>query len=115
MQHYVPTQLSSDLNTMTAALNAELAELDPPGRLYNNDLSPAKPNGLKCNGYSLFALWMNDAHNVGNYTFAAGLFIIGLSPIDVTLGVLIGALIIFAGCCMWGYIDRKSTSLNSSH
>lgn len=87
---------------------AELASLDPKGRLYNDDLAPAQPSDRKWNGYSLFALWMNDAHNVGNYTFAAGLFIIGMSPIDVTLGIFIGSLIIFAGCCMSGFMGHAT-------
>ena len=87
---------------------AELAALDPAGRLYNEDLRPAKPEERRWNTYSLFCLWMNDAHNVGNYTFAAGLFLLGLSPIQVTLGILGGALIIFGGCCMSGFMGHDT-------
>jgi NCS1 family nucleobase:cation symporter-1 len=87
---------------------AALAAQDPTGRLYNNDLRPAAPNERHWNTYSLFSLWMNDAHNVGNYTFAAGLFLLGLSPIEVTLGILGGALIIFAGCCMSGFMGHDT-------
>ncbi len=93
---------------MTDVTNAELAKQDPTGRLYNEDLAPAKPSHRQWNGYSLFSLWMNDAHNVGNYTFAAGLFIAGLSPIDVTLGIFIGSLIIFVGCCMSGFMGHAT-------
>jgi NCS1 family nucleobase:cation symporter-1 len=85
-----------------------LAAQDPTGRLYNNDLRPAAPEERHWNTYSLFSLWMNDAHNVGNYTFAAGLFLLGLSPIQVTLGILGGALIIFAGCCMSGFMGHDT-------
>jgi NCS1 family nucleobase:cation symporter-1 len=85
-----------------------LAAQDPTGRLYNEDLRPAKPEERHWNTYSLFSLWMNDAHNVGNYTFAAGLFLLGLSPIEVTLGILGGALIIFAGCCMSGFMGHDT-------
>ena len=53
---------------------AALAAQDPEGRLYNHDLRPAEPHERRWKTYSLFSLWMNDAHNVGNYTFAAGLF-----------------------------------------
>jgi len=88
--------------------NAKLAEQDPTGRLYNEDLAPAQPSNRQWNTYSLFSLWMNDAHNVGNYTFAAGLFIAGLSPFDVTLGVFIGAIIIFVGCCMSGFMGHAT-------
>lgn len=87
---------------------AALAALDPEGRLYNDDLRPAEPQERHWNTYSLFSLWMNDAHNVGNYTFAAGLFLLGLSPIEVTLGILGGALIIFAGCCMSGFMGHDT-------
>jgi NCS1 family nucleobase:cation symporter-1 len=85
-----------------------LAAQDPEGRLYNKDLKPAEPHERKWSTYSLFSLWMNDAHNAGNYTFAAGLFLIGLSPIQVTLGILGGALIIFAGCCMSGFTGHDT-------
>jgi NCS1 family nucleobase:cation symporter-1 len=87
---------------------AALAAQDPTGRLYNNDLRPAAPHERHWNTYSLFSLWMNDAHNVGNYTFAAGLFLLGLSPIEVTLGILGGALVIFAGCCMSGFMGHDT-------
>lgn len=85
-----------------------LAAQDPEGRLYNKDLKPAEPHERKWSTYSLFSLWMNDAHNAGNYTFAAGLFLMGLSPIQVTLGILGGALIIFAGCCMSGFMGHDT-------
>lgn len=87
---------------------AALAAQDSGGRLYNEDLKPAEPDGRKWNAYSLFAVWMNDAHNLGNYTFAAGLFLLGLSPIEVTLGILGGVLVIFAGCCMSGYMGHDT-------
>jgi nucleobase:cation symporter-1, NCS1 family len=89
---------------------ASLAALDPEGRLYNADLKPADPHERVWNTYSLFSLWMNDAHNVGNYTFAAGLFLLGLSPIQVTIGILGGALIIFGGCCMSGFMGHDTGS-----
>ena len=85
-----------------------LAAQDPEGKLYNEDLRPAKPEERRWNTYSLFCLWMNDAHNVGNYTFAAGLFLLGLSPIQVTLGILGGALIIFGGCCLSGFMGHDT-------
>ncbi|HEY6931965.1 MAG TPA: NCS1 family nucleobase:cation symporter-1 [Marmoricola sp.] len=87
-----------------AALKAE----DPTGRLYNEDLAPASPDARRWSSYHLFSLWMNDAHNVGNYTFAAGLFLLGLSPIEVTLGILGGVLVIFGGCCMSGFMGQKT-------
>ncbi len=86
----------------------ELAAQDPSGRLYNDDLAPAKPEDRQWGTYHLFSLWMNDAHNVGNYTFAAGLFLLGLSPIQVTLGILGGVMVIFGGCCLSGFMGHKT-------
>ena len=88
--------------------HAALAANDPSGRLYNEDLAPSQPDNRRWNAYSLFALWMNDAHNVGNYTFAAGLFLLGLSPWQVTVGILGGCLVIFAGCCMSGFMGQQT-------
>jgi NCS1 family nucleobase:cation symporter-1 len=88
--------------------HAALAAQDPSGRLYNEDLAPARPEARQWNTYHLFSLWMNDAHNAGNYTFAAGLFLLGLSPIQVTLGILGGVFIIFGGCCMSGFMGQKT-------
>lgn len=85
-----------------------LAAQDPDGRLYNEDLRPEKPDARRWNAYSLFAVWMNDAHNLGNYTFAAGLFLLGLSPFQVTVGILGGVLVIFGGCCMSGFMGHDT-------
>lgn len=87
-----------------AALKAQ----DPDGRLYNDDLKPAQPGERRWSTYSIFSLWMNDAHNVGDYTFAAGLFLLGLSPLQVTAGILGGVLVIFAGCCMSGFMGHDT-------
>jgi NCS1 family nucleobase:cation symporter-1 len=84
----------------------DLKALDQSGRLYNEDLAPATADNRHWNSYSLFSLWMNDAHNVGNYTFAAGLFLLGLSPWQVTLGILGGCLVIWAGCTMSGFMGQ---------
>ena len=45
--------------------------------LFNDDLAPAKSRDWSF--YSLFAMWMSDIHSIGGYTFAAGLFALGLS------------------------------------
>jgi NCS1 family nucleobase:cation symporter-1 len=88
--------------------HAALRAQDPTGRLYNEDLAPASADSRQWSSYHLFSLWMNDAHNVGNYTFAAGLFLLGLSPVQVTLGILGGVLVIFGGCCMSGFMGQKT-------
>ena len=72
----------------------EIEKGDPEHRLCNRDLAPASSDDRVWNGYSLFSLWMNDAHNASNYTFAAALFIgtgtlMGLTPFAIVIGVLV--------------------------
>ena len=47
-------------------------------RLYNEDLRPLRDDERGWTTYSLFATWMADVHSIGGYTFAAGLFFLGV-------------------------------------
>ncbi|WP_434612193.1 NCS1 family nucleobase:cation symporter-1 [Arthrobacter sp. A5] len=78
--------------------NESLATLDPTGRLYNEDLAPAKER--KWGSYSFFAVWMSAIHNIGTYTFVAGLFVMGLTGWQVLAAILIGTGILFV-CMNW--------------
>ena len=97
----------------------EIEKGDPEHRLCNRDLAPASSDDRVWNGYSLFSLWMNDAHNASNYTFAAALFIgtgtlMGLTPFAIVIGVLVATAIIFAACClsgMMGYCLVRNSDL----
>ena len=75
-------------------------------RLYNEDLAPAEER--RWGSYSIFALWMSDVHNLGNYTFAAGLFVIGLSAWQVLVSLLLGFTIIFVGMNWMGYAGQRT-------
>ena len=75
-------------------------------RLYNEDLAPAKER--RWGSYSIFALWMSDVHNLGNYTFAAGLFVIGLSAWQVLVSLLIGFTIIYIGMNWMEYAGQRT-------
>lgn len=89
--------------------NAELAAQDPTGRLYNHDLAPATKGQRTWNVYHLFSLWMNDAHNAGNYTWAAGLFVgLGMSAFDITVGIFAGCLVILGGCVLSGFMGQAT-------
>ncbi len=93
--------------------NDTLRSGDPEGRLFNEDLAPAHPDDRSWNAYSLFSLWMNDAHNASNYTFAAALFIgtgtlMGMTPLAIVIGVLLATLIIFGACCVSGYMGYET-------
>lgn len=75
-------------------------------RLYNPDLAP--PKERKWGFYSLFALWMSDIHSIGGYTFAAGLFALGLGAISVFAGLSIGIVIVFFMMNLVGFAGQKT-------
>jgi NCS1 family nucleobase:cation symporter-1 len=95
-------------NVSLPEVDEDLASLDPAGRLYNPDLAPAAPSGRTWSTYSLFAFWSNTAHNLGAYTFAAGLFALGLTAWQETIGILGGALVVFAGCLLSGAMGQRT-------
>ena len=60
--------------------------------LINNNLAPAKSRNWGF--FSLFAMWMSDIHSIGGYTFAAGLFTLGLGAAHVFASLSIGIIIV---------------------
>jgi nucleobase:cation symporter-1, NCS1 family len=64
-------------------------------RLFNEDLAPVPKDKRTWTGYSIFAMWMSDVHSVGGYTFAASLFLLGLSGWQVLSALLIGILTVY--------------------
>jgi NCS1 family nucleobase:cation symporter-1 len=81
----------------------------PPGasaRLYNEDLAPAEHRTWGF--YSLFAMWMSDIHSLGGYTFAAGLFALGLGAWQVFLALVIGIVLVFVLMNFSGYAGQKT-------
>jgi NCS1 family nucleobase:cation symporter-1 len=83
-----------------------LAALDPSGRLYNEDLAPATER--KWTTYSFFAVWMSAIHNIGTYTFVAGLFVMGLTGWQVLAAILIGTAILFFGMNWAGKMGQQT-------
>jgi NCS1 family nucleobase:cation symporter-1 len=65
----------------------------PSERLYNEDLKPATERSWGT--YSLFAMWMSDVHSIGGYTFAAGLFFLGLYGWQVFAALVLGITAVF--------------------
>ena len=63
--------------------------------LYNEDLAPVPMEKRTWTGYSIFAMWMSDVHSVGGYTFAASLFLFGLTGWQVLLSMAIGIMIVY--------------------
>lgn len=64
-------------------------------RLYNEDLRPLKDDERGWTTYSLFATWMADVHSIGGYTFAAGLFFLGLTGWQVFLALMLGITAVY--------------------
>ncbi|MEU4254510.1 NCS1 family nucleobase:cation symporter-1 [Amycolatopsis sp. NPDC026612] len=94
---------------MTAAPLTEPSQetpTPPDPRLWNEDLAPAQDRRWKV--YDIFALWMSDVHNLGNYTFAAGLFVLGLSAWQVFTALLFGFVLIYFGMNLMGRIGQRT-------
>ncbi len=80
----------------------------PPGfspMLYNDDLAPAKERTWGV--YSLFCMWMSDIHSVGGYTFAAGLFFLGLNGWWVFLGLVLATGIVMGLMNLTGIAGQR--------
>ncbi|MDO5747912.1 MAG: NCS1 family nucleobase:cation symporter-1 [Actinomycetaceae bacterium] len=70
-------------------------------RLWNEDLAPAKQRSWGF--FSLFAMWMSDIHSIGGYTFAAGLFALGLGGYMVFGALTVGIALVFLLMNLVGY------------
>jgi len=76
--------------------------------LYNLDLAPTKKEGRRWTGYSIFTLWANDVHSLGNYAFAVGLFSLGLGGWQILVALGIGAALLFALLNFSGFMGFKT-------
>jgi NCS1 family nucleobase:cation symporter-1 len=82
------------------------AALSP--RLYNRDLAPTERKGRSWTAYSIFTLWANDVHSLGNYAFAIGLFALGLGGWQVLGALGIGAALLFGLLTLSGFMGHKT-------
>ncbi|MGE8114273.1 MULTISPECIES: NCS1 family nucleobase:cation symporter-1 [Pseudomonas] len=94
----------ADLPAETAGASA--SQLSP--RLYSNDLAPTRAANRTWGRYSLFALWTNDVHNIANYSFAIGLFALGMSGAQILAAFALGALVIYGLMNLSGYMGQKT-------
>jgi len=76
-------------------------------RLYNEDLAPVPTNKRNWRAYSVFAMWMSDVHSIGGYTFAAGLFFLGLAGWQVLLALIIGILLVYGAVGLTGIAGQQ--------
>ena len=76
--------------------------------LYNRDLAPCKQEGRTWSAYNIFALWANDVHSLGNYSFAIGLFVLGLGAWQILAALGFGALFLFVLLTLSGFMGVKT-------
>lgn len=94
-----------------APLDPQPTHAVPPGtspELYNRDLAPTTREGRTWHAYSIFALWANDVHSLGNYAFAIGLFALGLGAWQILLAFLLGALLLFLLLNLSGLMGQRA-------
>ncbi|WP_277184523.1 NCS1 family nucleobase:cation symporter-1 [Caballeronia sp. BR00000012568055] len=89
----MPASHAADSSSLDPTADVQIVNADE--RLYNHDLAPVPRARRTWNGYSIFAMWMSDVHSVGGYTFAASLFLLGISGWQVLLALTIGILIVY--------------------
>jgi NCS1 family nucleobase:cation symporter-1 len=88
-----------------------LHEVLPKGvdpSLYNQDLAPTKKEGRTWSAYNIFALWANDVHSLGNYSFAIGLFALGLGAWQILAALGFGAFFLFVLLTLSGFMGVKT-------
>jgi len=106
-------------NTLTPSLPCPSAADESPAspdttlhpispRLHNADLAPSQVEGRRWGAYSLFALWTNDVHNIANYTFAIGLFAMGMSAGQILAAMALGATLVYLLMNLSGYMGQRT-------
>ncbi|MBT2515236.1 NCS1 family nucleobase:cation symporter-1 [Arthrobacter sp. ISL-30] len=95
-------------NEALCAQASEVTALPVSPGLYNIDLAPTKVKGRRWTGYSIFTLWANDVHSLGNYAFAVGLFSLGLGGWQILAALGIGAVLLFGLLSFSGFMGHKT-------
>ncbi|MFA9287503.1 NCS1 family nucleobase:cation symporter-1 [Comamonas sp. SY3] len=109
------TDLAADQNAGFAfnpAQQRPAATTDLPAgvcpSLYNKDLAPTRKDSRSWGAYSLFTLWANDVHSLGNYAFAIGLFALGLGGWQILTALMMGAALLFVLLTLSGFMGPKT-------
>lgn len=75
-------------------------------RLYNDDIAP-RSNAGHWKTWDLFAWWMSAWHSLGGYTMAVGLLVLGLTGWQMTVGMVLGLIIIFVCSNLMGVAGQR--------
>ena len=94
------------MSTQVSTVSQEQSKVNVDAHLINDDLAPAKERNWSF--FSLFAMWMSDIHSIGGYTFAAGLFTLGLGAAHVFAGLSVGIVIVFFIMNLVGFAGQKT-------
>lgn len=84
------------------------APRDTSPALLNRDLAPTTRSGRTWHAYAIFTLWANDAHSLGNYTFAIGLFALGLGGWQILLAFLVASVLLFVILTVSGLMGERT-------
>ena len=98
----------ADIAQRSIAAEAAINHTMPDGfssALYNEDLAPSTKRDWGV--YSLFCMWMSDIHSIGGYTFAAGLFFLGLNGWLVLGALVVATFIVLALMNLTGYAGQR--------
>jgi hypothetical protein len=101
--------MAHDPGTGTGTASVAPAEsLVPAGfsdRLYNEDLAPAEKRDWACTAGS--ACGWRTSHSIGGYTFAAGLFFLGLNGWWVLAGLGVATFVVLGLMNLTGYAGQR--------
>lgn len=103
------TEHSSPLLDPSPNPTAGVGVLEPDcdHRLYNYDIAPSKKEGRTWSSYNIFALWANDVHSLGNYTFAIGMFALGLGAWQILVTMGFGSIFLLVLLTISGFVGYK--------
>lgn len=76
-------------------------------RGYNKDIMPKLPEQRNSSAFNFFTLWMGAVHNIPNYTAVGGFLLLGLSPFQVMLSLVISSFLIALLLVVNGYAGSK--------
>ena len=101
-----PSQLVDEPGRGSTTDAAAAARVSPS--LYNPDLAPIRREGRRWSAYNIFTLWANDVHSLGNYSFAIGLFALGLGGWQILLVLGLGGAFLFLLLSLSGFMGEKT-------
>ncbi|QLK85371.1 putative allantoin permease [Staphylococcus sp. 17KM0847] len=76
-------------------------------RGYNKDIIPKTQEQRNFNTFNYFTLWMGAVHNIPNYTAVGGFLLLGLSPLQVMMALVISSIAIGILLAVNGYAGSK--------